>query len=129
VSAASTVYLIDDDVSVRRGLGRLLQAAGYNVVACDTPEAFLALPSLITPACVLLDVRMPKMTGLELQTALHDEGRTTPIVMMSGHVDASTRERALSAGAVAVLSKPVELNTLVRALERGLARDRVQGTA
>jgi FixJ family two-component response regulator len=124
VTTASTIYLIDDDLSVRRGLGRLLRAAGYNVVTCDTPEAFLALPSLTTPACLLLDVRMPRMTGLELQSALHDDGRDPPIVMLSGHVDATTTERALSAGAVAVLSKPVELNALVDALERGLARDR-----
>jgi FixJ family two-component response regulator len=68
---------------------------------------------------------MPKMTGLELQSALHDEGRDPPIVMLSGHVDAPTTERALSAGAVAVLSKPVELNALVHALELGLARDRL----
>ena len=125
MTTASTIYLIDDDVSVRRGLGRLLRAAGYHVVTCDTPEAFLALPSLTTPACVLLDVRMPEMTGLELQSALHDEGRDPPIVMLSGHVDATTTERALSAGAVAVLSKPVELNALVHALELGLARDRL----
>ena len=124
MTTASTIYLIDDDVSVRRGLGRLLRAAGYNVVTCDTPEAFLALPSLTTPACVLLDVRMPEMTGLELQSALRDEGRDPPIVMLSGHVDATTTERALSAGAVAVLSKPIEIGVLVQALERGLARDR-----
>ena len=125
MTTASTIYLIDDDVSVRRGLGRLLRAAGYNVVTCDTPEAFLALPSLTTPACVLLDVRMPRMTGLELQSALHDEGRDPPIVMLSGHADAATTERALSAGAVAVLSKPVEFNALVHAIEIGLARDRL----
>ena len=68
---------------------------------------------------------MPRMTGLELQSALHDEGRDPPIVMLSGHADATTTERALSAGAVAVLSKPVELNALVHALEIGLARDRL----
>jgi len=65
------------------------------------------------------------MTGLELQSALHDEGRDPPIVMLSGHADATTTERALSAGAVAVLSKPVELHALVHALEIGLARDRL----
>jgi two-component system response regulator FixJ len=124
MTSASTIYLIDDDVSARRGLGRLLKAAGYNVVTCESPEAFLALPSVMTPACLLLDVRMPKMTGLELQKALHDDGRDPPIVMVSGHVDATTRERAMSAGAVAVLSKPVELSALVDAVERGLARNR-----
>ena len=125
MSAASTIYLVDDDVSARRGLGRLLTAAGYHVVSCETPEAFLALPSLAAPACLLLDVRMPRMTGLELQSALHAEGRHPPIVMLSGHIDATTRERALSAGAVAVLLKPVELTALVDAIELGLARDQM----
>ncbi len=68
---------------------------------------------------------MPGMTGLELQGALSDAGRHPPIVMMSGHADAATTERALSAGAVAVLAKPVELDALVHALELGLARQRV----
>lgn len=118
-----TIYLVDDDASVRRGLGRLLKAAGYTVVACDTPESLLALLPFTTPACLLLDVRMPMMNGLELQSALRADGRHTPIVMLSGHADLNTTERALSAGAVAVLSKPVELDALVNALERGLARD------
>ena len=121
-----TIYLVDDDASVRRGLGRLLKAAGYTVVVCETPEALLALMPFSSPACLLLDVRMPMMTGLELQSALRDEGRHPPIVMLSGHADATTTERALSAGAVAVLSKPVELDVLVSALERGLARDQLQ---
>ncbi len=125
MSAGDTIYLVDDDASVRRGLGRLLQAAGYAVVSCDTPEAFLALMPPTTPACLLLDVRMPDMTGLELQGALRDAGHCPPIVMMSGHADAATTERALSAGAIAVLPKPVELDTLLVALERGLARNRV----
>ena len=119
----STVYLIDDDASVRRGLGRLLRSAGYEVVSCDTPEAYLALPSYETPSCLLLDIRMPGMTGLELQRALH-ERKHPPVIFMSGHVDAATAERAMSDGAVAVLSKPVDFNTLVKAIELGLASDR-----
>lgn len=118
-----TIYLVDDDASVRRGLGRLLRVAGYSVVVCDSAEAFLALTPFTTPACLLLDIRMPVMTGLDLQHTLRAEGRHPPIVMLSGDADATTRQRALSAGAVAVLSKPVELDVLVNALERGLARD------
>jgi len=123
VTRPSTVYLIDDDASVRRGLGRLLRSAGYEVVSCDTPEAYLALPSYETPSCLLLDIRMPGMTGLELQRALH-ERKHPPVIFMSGHVDAATAERAMSDGAVAVLSKPVDFNTLVKAIELGLASDR-----
>jgi FixJ family two-component response regulator len=125
VNSPATIYLVDDDISVRRGLARVLRAAGYHVVICETPEAFLAMTPFMTPACVLLDVRMPRMTGLELQSTLRDEGRHPPIVMLSGHADATTTERALSAGAVAVLSKPIEIQVLVQALERGLARDRL----
>lgn len=124
MTTGSTIYLVDDDLSVRRSLGRLLRVAGYDVVLCDSPEAFLALPSFKKPACVLVDIAMPGMTGLELQRAL--VGTHPPVVMLSGHADAATARRALSDGAVTVLSKPVELNTLVRALELGLQRDRLQ---
>ena len=124
MTALSTVYLIDDDASVRRGLGRLLKSAGYDVITCDTPEAFLALESYRKPSCLLLDIRMPGMTGLELQRALHEEGSHPPIVLLSGHVDAATKEWAMSEGAVAVLSKPVDYDTLVNAIELGLSRNR-----
>ena len=125
MSTRDTVYVVDDDASVRRGLGRLLQAAGYTVVTCDTPEALLALMPFTRPACVLLDVRMPTMTGLELQGVLCDAGRQPPIIMISGHADAATTQRALSAGAVAVLPKPVELDALVHAVELGFAKQRL----
>jgi FixJ family two-component response regulator len=124
VTEVRTVYLIDDDASVRRGLGRLLKSAGYDVVTCDTPEAYLALTSYRKPSCLLLDIRMPGMTGLELQRALHGDGSHPPVVLLSGHVDAATAERAIAEGAVAVLSKPVDFATLVNAIERGLARTR-----
>jgi FixJ family two-component response regulator len=123
VTVVRTVYLIDDDASVRRGLGRLLKSAGYDVVSCDTPEAYLALASYRKPSCLLLDIRMPGMTGLELQRALHDH-RHPPIILLSGHVDAATADRAMSEGAVAVLSKPVDFDTLVNAIEAGLERSR-----
>jgi FixJ family two-component response regulator len=122
VTEVRTVYLIDDDASVRRGLGRLLKSAGYDVVTCDTPEAYLALTSYRKPSCLLLDIRMPGMTGLELQRALHGDGSHPPVILLSGHVDAATAERAMSEGAVAVLSKPVDFATLVNAIELGLAR-------
>lgn len=124
MSDLSTVYLIDDDASVRRGLGRLLKSAGYDVITCDTPEAYLALTSYRQPSCLLLDIRMPGMTGLDLQRALHEAGKHPPIVLLSGHVDAATAEWAMSEGAVAVLSKPVDYDTLVRAIELGLSRVR-----
>ena len=124
MTEVKTVYLIDDDASVRRGLGRLLKSAGYEVVTCDTPEAYLALTTPRQPSCLLLDIRMPGMTGLDLQRALHDQGRHPPIILLSGHVDTVMADRAMSEGAVAVLSKPVDYDTLVKAIELGFARDR-----
>ena len=124
MTGLKTVYLIDDDASVRRGLGRLLKSAGYEVVTCDTPEAYLALASHRQPSCLLLDIRMPGMTGLELQRALHEQGRDPAIILLSGHVDTTMAERAMSEGAVAVLSKPVDYDTLVKAIELGFARGR-----
>ena len=122
MSEPRTVYLIDDDAAVRRGLGRLLKSAGYDVVPCDTAEAYLALMAYRRPSCLLLDIRMPGMTGLELQRVLHGEGCHPPVILLSGHVDAATAERAIAEGAVAVLSKPVDFDTLVNAIELGFAR-------
>ena len=124
MTGVKTVYLIDDDASVRRGLGRLLKSAGYEVITCDTPEAYLALRSYHRPSVLLLDIRMPGMTGLELQRTLREQGIDTAIVLLSGHVDTVMAERAMSEGAVAVLSKPVDYDTLVNAIELGFARDR-----
>jgi two-component system response regulator FixJ len=124
MTGARTVYLVDDDAAVRRGLGRLLKSAGYDVVSCDTAEAYLALASYQKPSCLLLDIRMPGMTGLELQRALHGGGGHPPVVLLSGHVDAATAERAIAEGAVAVLSKPVDFDTLVNAIELGFTRTR-----
>ena len=117
-----TVYLVDDDAAVRRGLARLLKSAGYDVVSCDTAETYLALKSYRKPSCLLLDIRMPGMTGLELQRALHGDGSHPPVILLSGHVDAATAERAMTEGAVAVLSKPVDFDTLVNAIELSFTR-------
>ena len=120
MTGARTVYLIDDDAAVRRRLGRLLKSAGYDVISYETPEAFLGLTAYARPSCLLLDIRMPGMTGLELQRFLHG-GSHPPVILLSGHVDADTAERAIAEGAVAVLSKPVDFDTLVNAIELGFA--------
>jgi FixJ family two-component response regulator len=105
VSDDCTIYIVDDDACVRRALTRLLAASGYGVVTCESAEALLALPSLARPSCLLVDIRMPGSTGLELQHALGDSANP-PIVILSGHADATMAERALACGAIAVLLKP-----------------------
>jgi FixJ family two-component response regulator len=123
VSDDCTIYIVDDDACVRRALSRLLAASGYGVVTCESAEAHLELPSLARPSCLIVDIRMPGSTGLELQHALRD-GANPPIVMLSGHADTTIAERAVACGAIAVLLKPVDESLLLSALESALDRDR-----
>jgi FixJ family two-component response regulator len=124
VSTRGTVYLIDDDTSVRRALRRLLQVEGHDVVEIASADAFLSLPETRRPLCLLADIRMPGLTGLDLQNALYAEGRRLPIVFMTGYGDADMASRAMAGGAVAFLAKPVDDEVLLKAIGDGLALDR-----
>jgi FixJ family two-component response regulator len=120
---ARTVYVVDDDVSVRRALERLLRAHGHRVIACASAAEFLALHEIARPTCLIVDVRMPGQTGFDLQDTLRAEGRTEPIVFMTGHGDHAMVARALAAGAVAMLTKPFEEGPLLEAIDRALRLD------
>jgi FixJ family two-component response regulator len=121
--AASTVYLVDDDPAVRTGITRLLAAAGFAVVAFESSEAFLDGHDLAAPGCVVLDVAMRGLSGLELQQALADRGSERPIVFLTGHADVPMSVQAMKAGAVDFLTKPVEAEQLVSAIHLALERD------
>src|SRR5262245_49679116 len=97
------VFLIDDDAPVRRALERLIRAAGYDVTSLADGPAYLALPAPSPPACLVLDIRMPGMTGLDLQAAVYGTLRALPIVFITGHGDQDVRAPALATGAVVVL--------------------------
>ncbi len=121
------VHVVDDDASVRTALTRLLQAAGYAVRAWASANAFLRAGAFEGRGCILLDLRMPEMDGLELQQALvlqqaqaHHPG--LPIIFLTGHGDIATGVRAMKAGAVDFLTKPVERETLLAAVAHALAR-------
>jgi FixJ family two-component response regulator len=118
------VCVIDDDPSVQRSLRRLLHSVGYRVLLCSSAEDFLALTELPHPVCLVVDVRMPGMTGIDLQAALAGTRRNAPIVMISGHADAATVARATNAGAVAFLCKPFDDRALLAAVERAVEEDR-----
>jgi FixJ family two-component response regulator len=118
-----TVFLIDDDPSVLRGIGRLLKAHGHTVEAFASPAEFLAKFRPDRPGCVLADVQMPGMTGLDLQQALASAGDALPIVFISGVADIPAAARAFKGGAVDFLPKPVEESGLMAAIEAALARD------
>ena len=97
MSPTPTVVVIDDDLSVRRSLDRLLVSAGYVVVACSSAHEFLALASLARPACLVTDVRMPGMTGLDLLETIRVRGRDLPMILSSGGGDAATSANARAA--------------------------------
>jgi two-component system response regulator FixJ len=120
------VYLIDDDPSIRRSLAFSLSSIRYSIQTFDSPASFLrdALP--ITPAVILLDIRMPEMTGLALQHEMKLKGRETPIVFISGESQPSEIIEAMKQGAVDFLLKPFDLDVLLKAIDLALQKDKVQ---
>src|SRR5215470_3299593 len=123
------VYLVDDDPSILRALARLLRAGGHQVSAFRSPREFLAQHDAAAPGCVVLDLAMPGLNGLELQTALAAAGCQRPIIFLSGHGDVPSSVRAMKAGAVDFLTKPVSERNLLGAIERAIERDRTMRRA
>ncbi len=119
---APTVFVVDDDPSVRRALGRLLKSAGLQVQLFASAEDFLHHSVPAGPACVILDVRMPGLSGPGLQRDLAERSVHLPIVFITGHGDVPTAVEAMKAGAVDFLPKPFEQGQLLAAVHRGLAR-------
>jgi FixJ family two-component response regulator len=118
------LHVVDDDASFRTAMGRLLRASGYEVVLYQSGDEFLESPRNNEPGCILLDIRMAGLSGLELQDRLRKMDSILPIVFLTGHGDIPTSVRAIKAGAEDLLSKPVEKKVLVEAIERALARYR-----
>jgi FixJ family two-component response regulator len=116
------VGIVDDDASVRKGLARLVTTAGYRVEVFASAREFLERPRLEDLCCLVLDVRMPGLTGLELQEALAVAGDRMSIVFVSGHGDVVGSVKAMKGGAVDFLTKPVDARELLGAIERGVAR-------
>ena len=118
-----TVFLVDDDSSVRRALARLIRAAGYKVEAFASAQQFFqSKPETAGVACLVLDVRMPGLNGLELQEALQAANVAIPIIFITGHGDIPMSVQAMKAGAVDFLPKPVREEALLPAIEQALAR-------
>ena len=123
-AAACPVHVVDDDASVRKSLQRLLGAAGYRVQTYDSAREFLARPHPAeAPQCLILDIRMPGVDGLALQTSLRDCGTTIPVIFATGFGDVTSSVRAMKIGAVDFLQKPIDQPELLAAVERGLALD------
>ena len=122
-AVAPLVLVVDDDPSVRKSLTRLLASAGYAVEAFASAREFLARERHAGPCCLVLDVRMPGLTGLDLQDALAAAGRRMSIVFVTGHVDVPMSVKAMKGGAVDLLTKPVDAKDLLKAIQRAVAKD------
>lgn len=123
MGAEPTIFVVDDDAAVRRaitGVGKLL---GRHVRAFASAEEFLAGYDPTQPGCLVLDLKMPGMTGVELQQKLADEGVAIPIVVVSGHADVRTAVEVMTLGAVTLLEKPFRLDELLAHLRRALELD------
>ena len=117
-----TVHVVDDDPAVRRSLERLLDAAGFHVVSYQSPAAFLNAASGLSAGCVLLDIRMPGVDGLEVQARLNRLRVNLPVIVMTGHGDVPSAVRAMKAGAVDFLEKPFDDETLLNAIGGAFAK-------
>jgi FixJ family two-component response regulator len=126
ISSDSLVFLIDDDVSVRRGVSRLLRSAGYNSESFGSASDFLTREQHSGPACVIVDVQMPGINGMDLQNVLIQRRREEQLVFITGHGDISMCAKAMKAGAVDFLPKPFRTNELLKCVERALARSAEQ---
>jgi len=117
------VHVVDDDDDARKGTARLLAAAGFEARTYASASAFLAALQPQAPGCLILDVRLPDQSGLDLQVALAKHAVPLPIIFMTGHGEIPDSVRAIQRGAVDFLTKPVDGRTLLAAVERALAQD------
>jgi FixJ family two-component response regulator len=123
-NAAEVVIVIDDDLSMRQAIETLLETVGLNSQAYGSAQEFLQSPPLDVPSCLVLDVRLPGLSGLNLQRDLSERGVNLPIIFMTGHGDILMSVQAMKAGAVEFLTKPFRDQDLLDAIEQALARDR-----
>ncbi len=119
-NGSSMVYVIDDDASIRICLDRLLRSAGFRVTAYADPKQFLADKRDNNEACVLLDMIMPGIPGLEVQKRLNVETPNLPVIFISGRLIPSMREQALEQGAAGVFEKPFEGDDILEAIRRAI---------
>jgi FixJ family two-component response regulator len=119
------VFVVDDDVSVREGLGSLIRSAGLGVETFASAQKFLDSPRSDVASCLVLDVRLPGLSGLDLQKQMAKANIEIPIIFITGHGDVPTSVRAMKAGAVEFLTKPFRDRDLLDAIQQAIRRDRM----
>ena len=120
--ALHLIHLVDDDEAIRRSAGFMLKTSGFHVRTYESGVELLKTASNLEPGCILLDIRMPGMDGIEVQSALKEKGVSLPVVIMTGHGDVGLAVQAMKAGAVDFIEKPFEKAVLMSAIELGLER-------
>jgi FixJ family two-component response regulator len=123
--ASTIVFVVDDDVSVRESLELLIRNEGWQVETFASAQEFLDRPRALVPSCLILDISLPGLNGLDLQQRVRAERSDMPIVFITGHGDIPTTVRAMKAGAVEFLTKPFSDKILLNAIRQGLERSRI----
>ena len=118
------IAIDDDDRSVRRGLERLIRSAGWKAETFASAQEFLARPGAEAPSCLVLDLQLPGLSGLDLQKRMAEVGLEIPIVFLTGHGDIPASVQAMKAGAIEFLTKPVDEQDLLNAIQEAVERDR-----
>jgi len=126
ISSTAMVFVIDDDESVRKSLKRLLDAADYKTEVFKSASEFLSRSAYAGPSCVVVDVRMPGLNGIDFQKALIEQGREEQLVFITAHGDIPMCARAMKAGAIDFLPKPFKPNQLLESVQRALTRSSEQ---
>jgi FixJ family two-component response regulator len=124
-AAVSTVFIIDDDHGVRQAIHDLVESVGLRAESFATGEEFLRSRQIVRPSCLVLDVRLPQMSGLDFQRRLTETGMQIPIIFITAHGDIRMSVRALKSGAVEFLTKPFKDQDLLDAIQQALERDRI----
>jgi FixJ family two-component response regulator len=119
-----TVFIVDDDRMVRRSLARLVRSAGYPVETFPSPRDLLSRPGADPTGCILLDLLMPGLDGLQAQQAFSKDGLNLPVIFLTGHGDVSSSVQAMKAGAIDFLIKPPDARDLFLAIDRAIEHDR-----
>ena len=125
LSATPIVFVVDDDPSVREALESLIVQAGWRAHVFESAQGFLNFPRASVPSCLVLDVTMPGLNGLELQSLIAGDRIDMPIIFITGHADVPMTVKAMKAGAVEFLTKPVAEDVLINAIGSAIARSRI----
>jgi len=118
-----TIFVVDDDASVLSAVGRLIRSAGHKVETFGSPREFFERARSDEPGCLVVDLRMPELDGLELHAAMARAGYHLPVIFMSGQADIQSTVKAMQSGAIDFLIKPFDENQLLQAIDRAIARD------